>query len=287
MAELIQNRVTERVDRGRGPAPQVENPADRSRFIEARDPRTYDIIDKDEIARLISVTVNPDGLVTQQIAEKNGQHSLVGVRQALPGTVDVEHSQAAHGKTGIEVGSGAGEVDVSFGGVLGGAVKRNRRRRFILRCGYPPGIPVDRHRARKDESRHRAGETVLEDLDRSPDVDPEILSGICVGELDRRLPGNVEDRIRDRIEGPPQIVVTTHVAANEIGGRGDVALTAGAFVIDDAYRMTRCEETVNEVRTNEPGAAGHEYSPMAQLSTPCAPSSSSRHGLKDSDEGRR
>ena len=78
-------------------------------------------------------------------------------------------------------------------------------------------------------------EAVLEDLDRAPDVDPEILCRISEGEFDRRLAGDVEDRIRDRIEGLFQIFVGTDITWYEICGRCDVAPTAGALVVDHAH----------------------------------------------------
>jgi len=59
--ELIQNRVTERVDRSRHPAPQVKNPAHRPRIVEASDPHPHHIVDKYEISRLLAVTVDSDG----------------------------------------------------------------------------------------------------------------------------------------------------------------------------------------------------------------------------------
>ena len=80
MAELIQNCITERVDRGRRPAPEVENPADRFRVVEACDPGSYDIVDEYEVAGLFTATINPDGLATQEVAEENCQHSLVWIR---------------------------------------------------------------------------------------------------------------------------------------------------------------------------------------------------------------
>jgi len=129
---------------------------------------------------------------------------------------------------------------------------------------------------------------VFKDLDRAPDVDPKILQGIRVGELDRCLPGNMENRIRDRIKGQAQIVVGSHVATNEIGGRVDVALIAGALIVDHAHCVTSRKQTIDKVTSDEPCAAGHKDPPLChQPSSSRALFPSSRHGLKESEDGRR
>jgi len=126
-------------------------------------------------------------------------------------------------------------VDVALGGILGCPVEGSGIGRFVLRRRNPGRIAVDRHRAGKNEPWHTEFEAVFEDLDRAPDVDSQIFSWIRVGELDRRLSGDVENRIRNRIEGKAKIVVGPHIATNEIGGPVDVALAPGAFVVNHAH----------------------------------------------------
>jgi hypothetical protein len=50
VAELVQNRIAQGINRGWSPASQVEDCADRFRLVETGDPRSHDIIDKDEIS---------------------------------------------------------------------------------------------------------------------------------------------------------------------------------------------------------------------------------------------
>jgi len=98
----------------------------------------------------------------------------------------------------------------------------------------------------------------------------------------------VEDCIRDRVEGPPQIVVDTNIASYEVCGRIDIPPVAGAFIVDHAHFVTSGKQSVDQVTSDEPGAAGHKDPPPSHQpwsSRTLFPSS--RHGLKESDDGRR
>src|SRR5262245_9476158 len=78
------------------PTAQIEDRPMSGRGAEGLMPGIDDVADVDEIARLLPVPEDGQGLPPQEIAQEDAQHPLVGVVESLAGAIDVVHAKGRH-----------------------------------------------------------------------------------------------------------------------------------------------------------------------------------------------
>ena len=105
-----------------------------------------DVLDVDEVARLVAVPGDRRGLTGQQLPAEDGHHSGLPVR-VLARPVDVGVTEGGVGEPG-QVVEGA---QVPLSRELGSPVGRDRPGGRILRCGYRLGLAVEGAAGRGEE----------------------------------------------------------------------------------------------------------------------------------------
>ncbi|MNW17709.1 hypothetical protein D3C71_2169850 [compost metagenome] len=63
------------------------------RVVERADPGVHHVVDEDEVAGLLAVSVDTDRLAADDVAQEDAQHALIGVIHRLPRSVDVVHAE--------------------------------------------------------------------------------------------------------------------------------------------------------------------------------------------------
>ena len=240
------------------PLPTFSTAPSSSGRVEHPHPRLHDVVDEDEVPRLLPVAVDRDRLVAQDVPDEDREDALVRVADALPRPVHVEHAQRRHGD--IDVRPGPGHVHVALGRVLRDAVVGDRYARDILGRRNELGLAVGRHRARVDETRHAGLDASAQHVHGSDDVRPQVHLGLGEREPDARLPGDVEHgvevRAREELVDDDSI---GHIPVDEGRGRRNALADAGGQVVEDGDVESLAEQAIGQVRADEPGAAGHEH----------------------------
>jgi hypothetical protein len=142
--ELLQQR--ERVvDAHLRPAADVVDAARDARGARGREQRRDDVRDEREVARLLAVAEDRQGLAAQRRPAEAGERHV----RPLPRAVDGEEAQRDRLDAEVPVVEAA-EV---LGGELRRAVGRERRRQDVLRRREALCVAVDRRRRRMNEPR--------------------------------------------------------------------------------------------------------------------------------------
>ena len=169
----------------RPPAAEIEYAAARRRRVQRANPALHDVVDEDEVARLLAVAEDGDRLAAQHVAREDAEHALIGIVIGLPGPIHAEHPQRGHAEIETQVGPLRGCVDVSLGRMLGDPVVGVRPARLGLRRRHRLAVAVQRHRAGVEQPRHFVLQAQLQNIHRAFDVGPQI--GDRVGEDERMI----------------------------------------------------------------------------------------------------
>ena len=70
------------IESGR-PLPRLKTAAGRRGYRQRAHPAVDDVVDVDEVARLLAVAEDRDRLAAQQVAEEDAEHALVGIVPGL------------------------------------------------------------------------------------------------------------------------------------------------------------------------------------------------------------
>src|SRR5262249_15026064 len=97
--------VSQAVDRTLLSATKVEHGAVTCRVVERAAPCINDVVDVDEVARLLTVSENRNRLSALRVSDKNAQNALVWVVDRLPRTVHVVHTEARHIERKVQIGT--------------------------------------------------------------------------------------------------------------------------------------------------------------------------------------
>ena len=192
----------ELVDRERAPAAEIDDAAARRGRVERAHPSLDDVVDVDEVARLLAVAEDGDRLAAQQVAREDPEHALIRIAEGLARAVDAEHAQRGDAEVETEVGPLRGRMHVALGGELGDAVVGIRLARLALGRRHGPAVAVERHRAGIDQPRHLVLQAQLQNVQRAFDVGAQVRDRIGEGADDRDLTGDVADRIQSARRRP-------------------------------------------------------------------------------------
>jgi len=115
--------------------------------------------------------MNIDRFATQQIAEEYGKYALIGIRQALPFAIYIEHAEGSHTEVETQISAGRRNVDIAFGSVFGYCVIRDwiDRGRFRNRVDF--GITINSHRTGEEQPWYPVSDALLQDVDGAKCID--------------------------------------------------------------------------------------------------------------------
>ncbi len=217
--------------------------------------RLHHVVDVDEIAGLLAVAEDRDGATLEDLRDEHRDDAAIGV-VPLVRPVDIEVAEADQFDA-MEAGIGEAHL---LGGELGDAMGRARCCRLVLVHRQRLEFPEDRRRRGQDDLLDPREPRRFEQADGADEV------GLRIGDevvhappaADRR--GEVEDRpaALDRaLDGGRIADVAVDQPDVEAGKIGAVA---GREVVEHRHRPPLRHQASAEVRSDEPGTAGHQGS---------------------------
>ena len=261
VAERGDDGLGELVDRQRPPAAEVEDAAGRGRRVQCPHPPLDDVVDEDEVARLLAVAEDGDRLATQEVARENAQHTLIRIAEGLARPVDAEHPQRGHAEIETEVWPLRRRVDVALGRLLGdpvigvraGGLGLGRRERF----GSPRTASSSWHRSAGGPcTSGTAGELFK--------VPSTLVRRSATGSEKARMietwPAIWQTASNPRANAGSTSAGTRHVATQILGSRRHVLAPAVGLVVHHRHGVSLGEQATAQVRADEPGPTGHENS---------------------------
>ena len=219
--------------------------------------------DVHEVARLAAVAVDGHGLAGRGGRQKAADHTGIGRAGVLPRPVHVEEAQAHGGQL-----AGVGGVGADLlGRQLGAGVRAQRPRRRGLGDGQLRGIAVHGAAGGEHEALGPGLDGLADGVDRAPVGDGVAAHGVLHRLRDGRHGREVHDGLAavDRVAHPHLVahVPLDHLQAGAPLGRQrpgavEVLVLAGAEVVQHAHVGAAREQRVDDVRSDEPGAAGDQ-----------------------------
>src|SRR5207248_8841058 len=156
----------------------------------------------------------------------------------------------------------AAEADgVALGGELCDRVRRDRVRRLRLDARERPRVPVYRRARGDDDPPHALVARGEEDVQRALDVDGARRQRVLHRARHRRQRALVEDDL-DAARRRVHALVAPELALDELDVALDVrevVAAAGREVVEDADVVAALEQAADEIRADEPGAAGDQH----------------------------
>jgi hypothetical protein len=239
----------------------AEADVDRARGTGSRraQVRVDDVVDVDVVACLLAVSEDRGPAAVQHLAAEDRDHAGLAER-VLPRAVDVAVAER-DGRESVETGE---DLAVLLGAELGETVRRLRRDPVVLGRRHRLQLAVDGAACGGvDEAPHPVRLRRAQHVGGALDVDAGVgrRVGHRLAHVD--LGGEVEDHLGP--EARDDVVHGLRLSDVDVGERGavrdrllEVLALAGREIVDHGDLVTAREKRVDEIRSDEAGAAGNE-----------------------------
>ena len=217
--------------------------------------RGDDVADVREVARLLAVAVDGDGLPGGDRADELGDDGRVLRVRVLAGAEDVEVAER-HRLERVD----AAEADaVALGGELRDAVRRDRIGVRGLHARELARVAVDRGGRREDDAADALVARRQQDVQRPLDVDGARRQRVLDGAGDGRKRAEVEDEL-DAAGRVVHALVAPQLALDDLDvvEPDEVAAVAGREVVEHAHLVAALEQAADEIGADEAGAPGDQ-----------------------------